>query len=87
MKWEQFDASWLIELMKEQASEEKDVIKNLEECKRYFKKNNAYYYFVIKNPEQYIERNIILNSKKYGEIVLDILNGNKIGGIEFIDRI
>ncbi len=93
VKWLIYEPSWLIEIVKEQRPEEKGIIENLKKCTRCFKKTRAYYYFIYSEtpntPESdwQFERSITLHSKEYGKIMLDVLKGNEIGGIEFLDRL
>ena len=53
----------------------------------------AYVHYVSGNaPNQrdsqwQFEKNIVINHKVFGMLVIDILRGDRIGGIEFVDRI
>ena len=52
------------------------------------KESEAYYYTVAK--EEWGERRtgcIVLDDTVYGDVVLDILDGNIVGGIELVMRI
>jgi len=55
--------------------------------------SKAYIYFVnAKNPNQpnsewQFQENLILESKIYGTLVLDILSENRLGGIEFLNNV
>ena len=40
-----------------------------------------------REPQWQFEKNLFLTDDKEGEIVLDILKGNKVGGIEFLSRL
>ena len=90
IKRETYDPSWLIKIAKEQIPEETEIIESMNKCTSGFWESRAYIYFVDRQnaneegSEWQFDRNIMLTDKKKGEIILDILIGNKIGGIEFL---
>jgi len=90
VKWEKYNPDWLIEEAKKQIPEEVDIIKNLQRCTSCLKESKAYYYFVFsENPNEsgsnwQFDGNIMLHDTIHGDIVLDILKGKTIGGIEFL---
>jgi hypothetical protein len=49
--------------------------------------SRAYVHFVDPNADWQFVRNVILHCPTEGELVLDILTGNRVGGIEFVDRL
>jgi hypothetical protein len=51
------------------------------------KESEAYYYTIDKSKGWSFKGNIVLDDTIYGTVVLDILEGNVIGGIELISRI
>ncbi len=90
VKWEKYNPDWLIKETKKLFPEEVEIIKNLERCTSSFKESKAYYYFVYsENPNEpdsdwQFDENIKLNDTVHGDVVLDILKGKKVGGIEFL---
>ena len=91
--WELYDPMCLILLAQEQCPEEEWLIHSLSTCTRCIPSSIAYVYFVNpENPNQpgsewQFERNIHLYHSKEGHIVLDILSDQRIGGVEFINKI
>jgi len=93
MKWEDYDPEWLAVLAEEQLAEMPWLPDALIKCKRCTAENRAYYYFVW--PENANEagadwqsdRNIMLHDRTHGGIVLDILKGKRVGGIEFLKKL
>lgn len=89
-KWVTYKPEWIIEIAKKQIPDKPEIIKALALCTKVKVESRAYIYFVnMENPnepnsEWQFEENIMLEDKKNGTIVLDILKGNKIGGIEFL---
>ena len=92
-EWITYDPEWLIELAKQQIPERHEIIEALNECTKAKAESRAYIYFVNgENSSQpdskwRVVENIILNDKKKGPIILDVLEGNKIGGAEFMKYI
>jgi len=90
MKWETYNPEWLVELAIEQIPEETELIKSIRNCTKALQESRAYIYFV--NPTSpnkpvskwIFKRNFMLKHKTDGQIVLDILSNDKIGGIEFL---
>lgn len=80
----------IADLLTEQYSEEIEIIENLRSCKEGFWISKAYLQFVSSdNPNEpdskwQFEKNIVLEDKLEGTIILDILTENQIGGIEFL---
>ena len=93
MEWEDFDPEWLAKLAEEQFPEEAWLPAALRKCVKHFKESKAYFYFVspdnVNQPGSLwqFRRNIILHDKKEGDLVIDILKDNRIGGIEFLSRL
>ena len=93
MKWHTYDPNWLIELAKSQCSDKHWLHAALSKCTRYLKESNAYYYFIPcnnpnkQNSEWQFDSNIMLECPKNGTVILDILKGQRVGGIEFFNRI
>jgi len=91
LTWEPYDPIWLVELAKEQIPDQPWIAEVLTKCTRCSKSKN-HFYFV--NPErsnepgsnwQY-EMCISLNSPTEGWLLLDILKGNRGGGVEFVEK-
>ena len=88
-QWQAYDPEWLIELARDQHPDKPWLISALSDCTRGCYESRAYIYFVdSKNPNQpgsqlQFSENLLLNTKK-GEVVLDILENEKIGGAEFL---
>lgn len=89
-KWETYNPEWLVDLAKEQIPDKPKIISALSNCVKAKRESRAYIYFVSgdnpnqPNSEWQFEENILLEDKKIGTIVLDVLKGNKIGGIELL---
>ena len=92
-QWEPYDPSWLVVLAQEQQPEEEWLAQALANCISAQKPRPPYIYFVdSKNPNQpgsswQFKRNILLQSPTEGLIALDILKGNRVGGVEFYERL
>ncbi len=90
--WDTYDPAWLVSLAREQYPNEAWLANALARCIR-AKKYNGYVYFVDSangnrpGAAGQFERNIVLNDPELGEIVVDILQGDRVGGIEMWARI
>ncbi len=88
-----FDIEWIIELIKEQKPERLDLVDQLErsDIRKWIRQ--PYIQFVSsENANQpgsdwQFDENIVLEHDTEGTIVLDILKGGRIGGIEFVNQI
>lgn len=91
--WEPYDPNWLIELAREQHPDAPWLPEALAKCTRCSRQSGANIYFVdFARPnepgsEWQFEANLELHSATEGWIVLDILVGHRVGGVEFVDRI
>jgi len=89
-KWETYNPKWLVDLAKEQIPDRPEIISALSNCVKAKRQSRAYIYFVSgdnpnqPNAEWQFEENILLVDKKVGTIILDVLQGNKIGGLELL---
>ncbi|MFH0925667.1 MAG: hypothetical protein V1872_08570 [bacterium] len=89
-KTELYDPTWLVNLAKKEYLKEIWLYEELKKCtqKLLISDDPAMIYFVNPanpnelNSEWQHETCIVLRSYKEGDIVIDILKGNKIGGIE-----
>lgn len=94
MQFEPYDPTWLVDLARQQRPDLTWLIDSLAACTQcHWKRRRIYVHFV--NPEhanqpgadwQYRET-ISLDHPEYGHIKLDVLNDNRVGGIEFYDRL
>jgi len=88
-----YDPSWLVEAAMEVKDEYPWLVDELSKCVKARKESKYYTYFVDpKNPnkpgsEWQFRDNIILEDTKYGDVVLDVLKDNRIGGVEFLTRL
>jgi hypothetical protein len=90
--WRDYDPSWLVDLAREQQSTEHWLHAALARCTRalgYI----PYIYFVdaeranAPDAAWQFERNVTLTHVEHGELVLDVLLGNRIGGVEFLGEL
>jgi hypothetical protein len=87
--WEPYDPQWLIDLALEQHKDKMWLIDAFSKCTNAKSGGSAYIYFVDgSNPNQsesewQFDQNLMMQSFDQGEIIVDILRGNRIGGIEF----
>ena len=91
--WQPYDPTWLVTLAREQLVDETWLPDALARCTRCLQKSDAYIYFI--NPDQpnrpgaewQFLRNLHLQHPKAGWLILDVLTEERIGGVEFVDRI
>lgn len=90
---EKYNPEWLARLAEKQMPAESWLPEALRKCTVYSVESAASYHFASPEnankpgAEWQFERNIILNDEKEGDLVLDILKGNRVGGVEFLNRI
>ena len=90
MEWKPYDPSWLVVIAKRERAKEIWLIEALARCIRAWVECKSYIYFVdATNPNQpgsewQFKKNILLDN---GRLVLDVLEGGRIGGVEFLDRL
>jgi hypothetical protein len=90
---EGFEPRMLIEAVRKQAPEFPWLPDALMKCGRGEWESRAYVTYVSQsNPNQpdsdwQFQTNIVLSHDTLGMVVLDILKGNRLGGIEFVDKI
>ncbi len=93
IKWRKYDPEWLAKLAEAQVPEEVWLPEALKKCTKYSIESKAYYHFVSPEnanqpgAEWQFETNIILGDPKEGDLVLDILKGHRVGGVEFLSRL
>lgn len=57
-------------------------------CTRVCVESEAMIHFVDPHGAAWdFERNLFLESESHGELVLDVLEGHRIGGVEFLSRL
>ena len=92
-KLQPYDPSLLVKLAKRQLPEEKWLPAALAACTKVLRETAAYIYFVnsagANQPGSawQFQRNLFLRHPTEGLLVLDILDGNRVGGIEFLARL
>ena len=88
-----FDPSLLVELAKVQLPEKTWLPAALAACTKVLRETEAYIYFVSSaganqpGSAWQFQRNLFLRHPTEGMLVLDILDGNRVGGIEFLARL
>ena len=91
--WKPYDPAWLIDLAKEQLPEETWLPAALAACTMAKQDSTAYIHFVKAaeseepSSEWEAQRDLTLKHPTEGELVLDILEGNRVGGLEFMDKL
>ena len=91
--WQPYDPTWLVELAKAQLPEEDWLPAALAACTRARQESEAYIHFV--NPadpndagsEWEVQMDFTLRHPTEGDLVLDILEGNRVGGVEFLSKL
>ena len=89
-KWKDYDPAWLVRAAKQVIDEYPWLPEKLNECVSAKMESRYYTRFVdAKNPNQpgsdwQFRENITLDETEHGEVVLDVLEGNRIGGVEFM---
>ncbi len=83
IQWKPYDPSWLIELAKDQCPEEPWLPEALAACTNAWQVNEVSIDFI--HPfEGKFETNITFHSPTGGMVILDILESNIVGGVEFV---
>lgn len=86
--WEGYDPRWLVRLAEAQQGVEPWLAVALAECTRARVESKAMIHFVDPHgPTWDFETNIVLESESHGDLVLDVLKGHRIGGVEFLSRL
>lgn len=92
-EWKPYDPAWLIELAKEQLPEATWLPGALAACTMARQESEAYIHFVKPadsddaTSEWQAQTDLTLKHPTEGELVLDILEGNRVGGVEFVDKL
>ena len=92
-EWKSYDPTWLVELAKEQLPDEKWLPAALAACTMAMQESDAYIHFVKGEDsdepasEWEVQTDFNLKHPTKGDLVLDVLEGNRIGGVEFLDKL
>lgn len=93
MGWTPYDPSWLVDWVRANVPGEPWLADALARCTRAMGGGRAYVYFVgpvdanLPGAEWQLDRSVTLHHPKEGTLVLDVLTGGRIGGIEFLARL
>jgi hypothetical protein len=91
--WKPYDPTWLVELAKAQLPEEAWLPAALAACTQVLRESEAYIHFVDPahpdepDSEWQFQTNLMLQHPTEGDLVLDILDRNRVGGIEFLGKL
>jgi hypothetical protein len=94
MRFHSYDPTWLVELAKTQRPDLPWLAKSLAQCIQcHWQRRRIYVYFV--DPESanqpdadwQFRETLPLKHPEFGCILLDILEDNRVGGVEFYDRL
>ena len=88
MRWEPYDPSWLVALAREQLPGESWLPEALAQCTSCRVESPAYIHFIDpSSPAWQHETCLEIESVVHGLVVLDVLRGRRVGGVEFVDKI
>jgi hypothetical protein len=93
MQWKPYDPEWLVALARQSRPDQPWLAEALSKCTRAVQESRAYIYFVEPahpnepGSEWRFEENVVLEHPTEGELVLDVLEGARIGGVEFLKRL
>ncbi len=93
MEWKPYDPTWLVEWVRAHRPDLPWLADALARCTRAASGGRAYLYFVdpadANQPgaEWQLEQSLTLERTPRGTLVLDILEGRRVGGIEFLARL
>jgi hypothetical protein len=93
MQWKTYDPGWLVAIARESRPDEPWLAEALARCTCAAEESRAYVYFVDPahpnepGSEWQLEENILLAHPREGDLVLDILRGLRVGGVEFLKRL
>ena len=92
-KWEPYDPSWLVALARRQHAADPSLAAALERCDCHWAKSRLYIYFVDPTRANepgalwQFEKNVWLKDEREGDLLLDILQDGRVGGVEFYSRL
>lgn len=95
IEWVSYDPSWLVKLAEAQKPSNKWLSESLRKCTKAIKVSldTPYLYFVDNTnankdgSDWQFKTNVTLDSEEEGWLILDILQDNKVGGVEFYNRL
>lgn len=93
MDWHPYDPTWLTLLVKALHPQEPWLAEALMTCTTAAAEGRAYLRFADPNSpnrldsEWQFERSIMLEHPTEGTLVLDVLRGGRVGGVEFLNRL
>lgn len=93
MDWKPYDPTWLVTWVRENRPDLAWLPDALMRCTTGWEGGRAYVYFVDPSDpnepgsEWQLAENLMLQHPKEGTLVLDILTGRRVGGIEFLRRL
>jgi hypothetical protein len=86
--WEPYDPSWLVELVSPYRSDYPWLVLACAQCLTAQKESEYYTHFVDpKSAEWKFKKTISLKDESNEEYVVDILEGNRVGGIESLSKL
>jgi len=93
MEWEAYNPAWLVDLARSQFPDRPWLAEALAHCTVCRWESPAYVHFV--DPERsnkpgsawQFRENILLEHPTKGTLILDVLQGDRIGGVEFLSRL
>ena len=92
MLWSEYDPTWIANAVRESYPEEKELLDDIVKCTSCMVKNEKYTYFVDASnanrpgSKWQFSSSLKINNTPCGNVVLDILKGKKLGGIEFLNK-
>lgn len=93
MEWKPYDPAWLVEWVRASRPDLPWLPEALARCARAAETGRAYVHFVDPSgpnepgSDWQFEENLLLEHPSEGTLVLDILSGRRVGGIEFLRRL
>jgi len=92
-RWKRYDPSWLVKASDDYFEEYPWLKGALEKCVKCKHKSDLYIYFTdAKNPNKngsawQFQESITIVGTPQGDIVIDVIRNNQIGGIEFLTKV
>jgi hypothetical protein len=88
LDWRPYDPSWLVDLARDTAPLEPWLPEALAECTRYVEGCPAQIFFVDPSgPQWRPKHHIALEPFDADDVVVSVLEGNRIGSVEFLERL
>jgi hypothetical protein len=91
--WNVYDPTWLVTLAKEQHPDKPWLAHALSQCTRYRRESRAYFHFIDADRAnqpgsiwQFVQ-NLQLYDRTEGDLILDILTDQRVGGLEFLNKL